>query len=81
MTVFARYAGSPMGKKKDERRYEEAGAGDGGDGGGDGGAGERELAQVAHEHEGDELDAELEEVDGDHGAGKQQLFPEFGAER
>ena len=46
--------------------YQKAGAGDSGNRGSDGGTSECKVAEVAHKHEGDELDAKLKEVDGNH---------------
>lgn len=59
------------------RTYQQAEAGDGGEEGGHGGAGELELAEVADEHERQQLDDVLQEVAGDERPGEVQLPPDL----
>ena len=54
--------------------HQQAEARDAGEGGGEGGAGQRELAEVADEHDGDHLNQVLQEEPGDERPGEVQLL-------
>jgi hypothetical protein len=54
--------------------HQQAEARDAGEGGGQGGAGQRELAKVAYEHDGDHLDRVLQEEPKDERPGEVQLL-------